>query len=378
MAINLDSYFYHGFFVFLLITVITCSVIATGLMISRFKSKSIVFFNLFFYLGVAGFAWLWIQNIFGLPSDFRPSVIIYILSMVLLQLSIYNHDEKCRFNRLMIGHGAIFSVCVLFTNSINQLALVEACFTLTVLPALIYFTFTRALYKSNIGNTVLLAAQCILLLVPITQLTIITHSHNLLTLYSLTVVAHATVFVMTGLGLITTLLIDEKRRYAELSLKDPLTNLYNRRGLQYVLDKRQLLTNQHATFLYASALDIDFFKSINDNYGHEAGDLVLEVLAELLQRHLHREDLCCRLGGEEFLILSIEKSPEQAYQKLEKLRQTIETSQIEYKQQIISLTASFGLTHWQQADTFDDLINRADKALYSAKNNGRNRIETTF
>ena len=105
---------------------------------------------------------------------------------------------------------------------------------------------------------------------------------------------------------------------------------------------------------------------------------MLEVLAELLQRHLHREDLCCRLGGEEFLILSIEKSPEQAYQKLEKLRQTIETSQIEYKQQIISLTASFGLTHWQQADTFDDLINRADKALYSAKNNGRNRIETTF
>ncbi|MEZ7277631.1 GGDEF domain-containing protein [Pseudoalteromonas sp. 68 DY56-GL68] len=376
MAINLDSYFYHGFFVFLLITVITCSVIATRLMISRFKSKSIVFFNFFFYLGVIGFAWLWIQNIFGLPSDFRPSVIIYILSMVLLQLSIYNHDEKCRFNRLMIGHGAIFSVFVLFTNDINQLALVEACFTLTVLPALIYFTFTRALHKSNIGNTVLLAAQCILLLVPITQLTIITHSHNLLTLYSLTVIAHATVFVMTGLGLITTLLIDEKRRYAELSLKDPLTNLYNRRGLQYILEKRQLLTNQHAAFLYASALDIDFFKSINDNYGHEAGDLVLEVFAELLQHHLHHEDLCCRLGGEEFLILSVEKSPEQAYQKLEELRQIIESSQIEYKGQIIAFTASFGLTHWQQADTFDDLINRADKALYSAKNNGRNRIET--
>ncbi|KPW01673.1 Response regulator PleD [Pseudoalteromonas sp. P1-8] len=376
MASNVENYFYHGFFVFLLITVVTCSIIATRLMRSSFNNRSIYLFNLFFYLGVIGFAWLWIQDLLDLTPSFRSGVVIYMISMTLLQLSIYNHDEPSRFNKIIIAHGAIFSVFALLTQNINQLALVEACFTLSVLPALIYFTTKRAVCEKNIGNTVLSMAQCILLLVPISQLSIITHEHNLATLYSLTVIAHATVFVMTGLGLITTLLVDEKKRYLELSLKDPLTGLYNRRGLQFIIEQQQLFSPSQTSSLFACVVDIDYFKRINDSYGHDGGDLVLEVFSDLMKHHLKKEDLCCRLGGEEFLLLFFATDISSAKQFLEGLRKTFETSQIAYREHRISVTASFGLTNWQPNDSFESLVNRADKAVYAAKNNGRNRIET--
>ena len=376
MASNVENYFYHGFFVFLLITVVTCSIIATRLMRSSFNNRSIYLFNLFFYLGVIGFAWLWIQDLLDLTPSFRSGVVIYMISMTLLQLSIYNHDEPSRFNKIIIAHGAIFSVFALLTQNINQLALVEASFTLSVLPALIYFTTKRAVCEKNIGNTVLSMAQCILLLVPISQLSIITHEHNLATLYSLTVIAHATVFVMTGLGLITTLLVDEKKRYLELSLKDPLTGLYNRRGLQFIIEQQQLFSPSQTSSLFACVVDIDYFKRINDSYGHDGGDLVLEVFSDLMKHHLNKGDLCCRLGGEEFLLLFFATDISSAKQFLEGLRKTFETSQIAYREHRISVTASFGLTNWQPNDSFESLVNRADKAVYAAKNNGRNRIET--
>ena len=376
MASNVENYFYHGFFVFLLITVVTCSIIATRLIRSSFNNRSIYLFNLFFYLGVIGFAWLWIQDLLDLTPSFRSGVVIYMISMTLLQLSIYNHDEPSRFNKIIIAHGAIFSVFALLTQNINQLALVEACFTLSVLPALIYYTTKRAVCEKNIGNTVLSMAQCILLLVPISQLSIITHEHNLATLYSLTVIAHATVFVMTGLGLITTLLVDEKKRYLELSLKDPLTGLYNRRGLQFIIEQQQLFSPSQTSSLFACVVDIDYFKRINDSYGHDGGDLVLEVFSDLMKQHLNKGDLCCRLGGEEFLLLFFATDISSAKQFLEGLRKTFETSQIAYREHRISVTASFGLTNWQPNDSFESLVNRADKAVYAAKNNGRNRIET--
>jgi len=375
MASNVENYFYHGFFVFLLITVVTCSIIATRLMRSSFNNRSIYLFNLFFYLGVIGFAWLWIQDLLDLTPSFRSGVVIYMISMTLLQLSIYNHDEPSRFNKIIIAHGAIFSVFALLTQNINQLALVEACFTLSVLPALIYYTTKRAVCEKNIGNTVLSMAQCILLLVPISQLSIITHEHNLATLYSLTVIAHATVFVMTGLGLITTLLVDEKKRYLELSLKDPLTGLYNRRGLQFIIEQQQLFSPSQTSSLFACVVDIDYFKRINDSYGHDGGDLVLEVFSDLMKHHLKKEDLCCRLGGEEFLLLFFATDTNSATQFLEGLRKTIETSQIAYQEHRISVTASFGLTNWQSNDSFESLVNRADKAVYEAKDNGRNQIK---
>ena len=375
MASNVENYFYHGFFVFLLITVVTCCVIATRLMRSSFNNRSISLFNLFFYLGVIGFGWLWIQDLLDLTPSFRSGVVIYMVSMVLLQLSIYNHDEPSRFNKIIIAHGAIFSVFAIVTENINQLALVEACFTLSVLPALIYYTTKRAVCEKNIGNTVLSMAQCILLLVPISQLSIITHEHNLATLYSLTVIAHATVFVMSGLGLITTLLVDEKKRYLELSLKDPLTGLYNRRGLQFIIEQQQVLSPNKTSILHACIVDIDFFKKINDSYSHEGGDLVLEVFSDLIKHHLNKEDLCCRLGGEEFLLLFFAADLDSATKYLEELRKTIETSQIAYREHRITVTASFGLTSWQPKDSFESLVNRADKAVYDAKDNGRNRIE---
>jgi diguanylate cyclase (GGDEF)-like protein len=94
-----------------------------------------------------------------------------------------------------------------------------------------------------------------------------------------------------------------------------------------------------------------------------------------MKHHLKKEDLCCRLGGEEFLLLFFAADISSARQFLDSLRKTIEASQIAFQEHRISVTASFGLTNWQVNDSFESLVNRADKAVYEAKNNGRNRVE---
>jgi len=94
-----------------------------------------------------------------------------------------------------------------------------------------------------------------------------------------------------------------------------------------------------------------------------------------MKHHLKKEDLCCRLGGEEFLLLFFATDINSATQFLEGLRKNIEGSQIAYQERRISVTASFGLTNWQSNDSFESLVNRADKAVYEAKDNGRNQIK---
>lgn len=122
-------------------------------------------------------------------------------------------------------------------------------------------------------------------------------------------------------------------------------------------------------------LDVDWFKSINDNYGHIAGDEVLQVLASKLKESLLEDDLACRYGGEEFILVFTETTIEDAYERVELLRSNV--------QQIISpegepLTFSAGMANYPlHGGELKAIIAKADEALYKAKDNGRNRVEVT-
>jgi diguanylate cyclase (GGDEF)-like protein len=124
-------------------------------------------------------------------------------------------------------------------------------------------------------------------------------------------------------------------------------------------------------------MDVDYFKRINDTYGHEAGDDVLRNIGALLQKYYRKSDIPCRFGGEEFILVLPETSLDIAIQKAEELRQVVPNIQIPFQgNEIKGLHISVGVASFpQHAHSTKELIAAADQALYKAKNSGRNRVE---
>ena len=170
------------------------------------------------------------------------------------------------------------------------------------------------------------------------------------------------------------------RQSVTLSMVDPLTGLYNRR---YFMTHGRALVEEAASrgrALSVLVLDIDFFKKVNDTYGHDAGDEVLKEVAQRLKRQIRRLDVVCRVGGEEFVVLLPGADARVAGQVAERLRRAIAdrpfriTSGDDGRLEL-NLTISIGLASYERADdSLETLLKRGDEALYAAKQQGRNRV----
>ncbi|QPL44868.1 diguanylate cyclase [Halomonas sp. A40-4] len=171
--------------------------------------------------------------------------------------------------------------------------------------------------------------------------------------------------------------LEEKLRAQAMT--DPLTGVYNRRYLQAQASVEISRASRHQTPISLIAIDIDHFKRINDEYGHDAGDEVLKRFTDVIKGLLRHEDLLCRVGGEEFAILLPDTPLEKAWQVAERIRVAVEQTQVPLEQDdvpiTIAITASFGVTHVASGEmSLKAAIKRADNGLYEAKAAGRNRI----
>lgn len=171
----------------------------------------------------------------------------------------------------------------------------------------------------------------------------------------------------------------ESKRYAEAlreqTHKDPLTNLYNRRFLESILDNITAQILRRGTTLGILMCDLDYFKSINDKYGHEAGDIVLKETAQILANNVRKSDLVVRFGGEEFLILLLDIREGEGERVAEKLRRAIELHEFKTPKGIVRRTISIGVSEFPgDSSSIWEAIKFADIALYKAKEGGRNRV----
>jgi len=176
-----------------------------------------------------------------------------------------------------------------------------------------------------------------------------------------------------GLALRNALTFKEVKLRAD---RDGLTRIYNRHSFEERLIyeiKRRRRYNHDLSLLM---VDLDHFKSVNDTYGHKAGDMVLRKVGEILTNTFRTTDLAARYGGEEFVILLPHTSEEAAWKLAERVRTAIEEQSFEFECQQFSITASIGVASVEGGalTSDDDLIIKADKALYQAKNNGRNMV----
>lgn len=166
-----------------------------------------------------------------------------------------------------------------------------------------------------------------------------------------------------------------QKRLIEQSTHDALTGLYNRRYLDESLERELILAKRYDHPVSVIMGDLDHFKTVNDRYGHLAGDKVLHIFGELMKKHARSSDIYCRYGGEEFLLVLPRMTKEKAVERAEQLRKDIAADQIQYGSKSITVTSSFGVATFP-ADglSSDTLISAADEALYAAKNAGRNRV----
>jgi len=169
-----------------------------------------------------------------------------------------------------------------------------------------------------------------------------------------------------------------KYQYTEkefMSVLDGLTGLYNRRQFEIGLEQEFNRTKRHPSDFSLAILDIDFFKKVNDTYGHQYGDYVLKTVADLMKQSFRKTDLLYRYGGEELVMIMPETNIEGAIIPVQRLRTMVESYDFEYNGVKAKVTVSIGLTmNYSDFLTTADLLKSADEALYRAKEGGRNRV----
>ncbi|MCP4254537.1 MAG: diguanylate cyclase [Candidatus Scalindua sp.] len=163
-------------------------------------------------------------------------------------------------------------------------------------------------------------------------------------------------------------------KMAELSTVDELTRLHNRRYFIEALEGEFERAIRYETEIALVVLDLDYFKKVNDTYGHPTGDKVLSGMGKILNKYVRRNDIACRYGGEEFAVILPNLSKENVFPAYERFRELVSKQSFECESTQIRVTVSIGIAFSNDAESANDLLTHADQALYQAKESGRNRI----
>lgn len=169
-------------------------------------------------------------------------------------------------------------------------------------------------------------------------------------------------------------LYDAYERLEIIATTDPLTKLINRRELTKKLEEEQIRFERNNLAFSIIIADIDYFKKVNDTYGHNSGDFILKSVADILKNTSRKQDSVSRWGGEEFLLLLPETNAEGAAALAEKLRSKIENTTFETGEFQIKVTLTFGINVYDKTQNGDSLISKADSALYEGKQRSRNCV----
>lgn len=176
--------------------------------------------------------------------------------------------------------------------------------------------------------------------------------------------------IIVILSVIFFVFVSYKRKLEADLQVDSLTGLYNRAFAQRAYQKH----SRNNLSICVAMMDLDHFKSINDTYGHAAGDAVLQEAARVLKSVFRVNDTVCRWGGEEFVLLIPSLPIENSKELIERAREKIEEVSVEYNGKVIQFTASFGVANGSATSQLSALLNKADEALYLSKNTGRNKV----
>lgn len=341
---------------------------------TRKETKSLRFFKLFF-----------ISLIFLTISQDFPQLDLLYLTPIFSVLCIYFLFIAIRFrqnqtpNYLLLNGSAFFAVMFLALHYIYDLHVIYlniawAIFFIPVLLTSVKKTWLRPDFN-NKGDkllSVFIISYIFVYLIRV-YLSYIMPSQELT--WGLWRIAMPIIATGIGLSLILSYMLEAQSHLIEISIKDPLTGLYNRRGFEEVSRHQLPLLARNKASIFLMVLDIDHFKKVNDTYGHAGGDEALCRVAGVLSQQVRKNDIIMRQGGEEFCVLFSDVNEQQGLLLAEKTRQSIEHIIINFQNRSFQLTASFGVISSEaEGIEIHSILDKADAALYKAKRTGRNKV----
>lgn len=380
----------------------------TSMLIGGLLVAFALFLGLFFFFGDSAFLWFSLINLSSLlralTMNEKPITLLFTempwsivigleyISLILLVLSVFMYINAI-FEEALPKPLVLFviTVCLLYATMV--LTIPPLIYT-RFLPWFLVFAAGTGLYVSYmlIGNLVRKKAKWypehVLLMAGVLI-------YILLSILNMWIFHTAWQNVFIGLSKMSTVIfifinfivfilrffrLDKKNIALEkanatinnLLRSDALTGIANRLYFWEYFYKVQAYAIRHHSPISIVIADIDHFKAVNDQHGHQVGDQVLVEFAKLLKDNCREEDLPVRYGGEEFCILLVAADADRAYSQAERIRSKVEAAT--FGEQQLKITASFGVATLVENEDLDDLLKRADEALYKAKNNGRNRV----
>lgn len=283
-------------------------------------------------------------------------------------------DSKLK-KELVIIFISIFIINSLFLHIFYDSHLLRTIFIM--LLALYYCISSRKFIDDNVESVGKVASKrslesCIILMGIMTFTLIVSGSSNL---YLITTMISQCMFILLMFG--TTLIIflgETSSQYKKEAITDYLTGLYNRRHLNVRL--KEIINSSQRNLIPISLImiDIDHFKQINDNYGHDAGDLIIKSISNVLGDTVRGSDIAARIGGEEFCLILPHTDVNGAMLLSSRMCKKIEALETAYKSENLKVTASFGVSEVDINNSVDVALKNTDVALYQSKSNGRNRV----
>ena len=284
----------------------------------------------------------------------KACAFVLILSMLIL-LPVHDSPLNQIITTAIIAicfSYAAFALRKLQVERIIHLALLKLCFVIHALIMLVQFLLLVSDYKGDINTDL---------------------SHIL----AVILISHIIITTLTAMIWPLMMFLESEQILSDLANRDPLTGLLNRRSFIMISNNYLEQANSNLTELCALMIDIDFFKKVNDQYGHETGDEALKWVAKKIKSQLREHDLVARIGGEEFAVILPSTSQTQGESLSERIRLAIHNDSFQCQQHSIKLSISVGIiTHKSGTNNVNELLAEADKGLYKAKLNGRNQVVT--
>lgn len=351
---------------------------------SRVVSCVLIFFHVCFYLSIFAhhdFVLFNPEHIPQILSCFQ----LFILISVLLFVSSYwlqpTRRSEFIFPILCVG---FYSGSLMMVGYIaGMMTILTGVFTMgSILAGLLLFE-RKIMFYASLPCIAVFYVTTLLTVVNILPYAPLYQAHSMMVVETQTYTLLVNLFATTFIAIVLVMLFnsflerwrDRERKQQQLMTLDPLTQILNRRGISEQFQRIEQRDTAQRNPLCVAMIDIDFFKKINDQYGHDAGDHVLIRVAQILGSNLREQDHLGRFGGEEFIVIFEQTDIKHAQQILERCRKAIEHHECIYQKHIIRFTASFGLVQISSQDLDEQrVIFSADQQLYRAKHAGRNRI----
>ena len=372
---EIESSFYNlSVIVIILTTFLSVAYVVRSMGELKRCAENVKYYRIYFFIVLVAYIAQAILVVFEIELLLTHLIIAYVIGSAALLVAFDSSLQTPLVRYLSITLLVVFSICMIFAKIGDATLLtMHAYFSMAFYGYLSYLALRNRALTKNIGYSIMAFAFIIVVIAGFVELVYI-FKNDLLLAYSIASASTINGFMLIVVGFLSINLIDEQKHFNSLALTDTLTGMNNRRGLDYLLENIIPTYNRTEKCFSVVTIDIDFFKKVNDTYGHDGGDVVLRKFAELITSNHRNSDISCRFGGEEFIIVLPDTKKEDAIILSEKIRTIIENTEFKIQNENLKITASFGLATSCEDVNMDELYKDSDKALYIAKYTGRNKV----